>query len=77
MGHGQKLVVLCLHNRKGTHWSNETSKLYRPPILTIYYWLFQRLVVEIFSIHHMDEIVLCHDVYIKSVLVNTGQKYSL
>lgn len=34
MGHGQKLVVLRLHNRNGAHWSTEMSELSRPPILT-------------------------------------------
>lgn len=33
MGHGQKLVVLCLPNKNGAHWSTEMSELSRPPIL--------------------------------------------
>lgn len=71
MGHGEKLVVLCLQNRKGTHWSTEMSERYRPPIVTIllhsnYCGIF------FFSISHIKRIVF-HSVRVKSILVNIGQ----
>lgn len=58
MGHGQKLVVLRLHNMNGSHWSTEMSELSGPPMLTS---LLQDIPLTgsgLFSNHHMCGIVL-------------------